>query len=411
MDFEVFKLRGIISTVNSSITPINSSQSFTGEWENVENVSSVTVFIKTDQLGTCYFESSMDGTNLDNSIPHPLTNAINYTLTFVISPRLKYFRIKFTNTSLTNQTVFRLQSSLATSSKGAVYIPINEALNDNSVGQNVRSVVSGKRDDGTYGNCKLTNDNQLLVTNQTYYQSIAENYVTNHSPFTKNGYNPALSSSSEDMWAVGGVYVPPATQIQMRVVSSSVNDTAAGTGVQSVTIYYLDNTFAEKTVDVTLNGTTPVNTSVSNIYRVNYFIAKTVGTGGSAAGNISLQDTTGAINYSYIQAGQNIDRVCFYTVPLGKSLFIFNILFSTASNVANRPVTITSRATYDRIAGVSRNFFIGYTEATLADGAVDIPIEIPTKLPAGTDLKVSAISPDGATYGSVVLRGWIENNN
>ena len=82
------------------------------------------------------------------------------------------------------------------------------------------------------------------------------------------------------------LYVPPATPIGMQVVSSSVADTAAGTGVQKVQIDYLDTDYKQQSEIVTLNGTTAVPTVATNILRVNDFFATEIGTGRISAGTI-----------------------------------------------------------------------------------------------------------------------------
>lgn len=248
--------------------------------------------------------------------------------------------------------------------------------------------------------------NRLLTAGVTKQQAIALGLEAG-SIWTKNGYNGALSNSFEDLWSVGGTVNFPATAQQMEVISSSASDTSGGTGARTVEITYLDGSFVQKTTTVTLNGTTPVATSVSDIYRINFFRVKTVGTGGENAGDIDIRNLADTPIYSRIAAGTNRGINGFYTIPAGKTLYIFNILFSAGSNVANRPVRFVTKATYDNIAGSTISFFMPYTNVIITDGSVDVPIEAPTILPAGTDLKVSAICPDGAAYGAVTLRGWL----
>src|SRR5512135_2461251 len=99
------------------------------------------------------------------------------------------------------------------------------------------------------------------------------------------GYNGNVNNTSVDLWqGPTATYVFPTTPQQMQVVSSSANDTAAGTGVQSVYIHYLDTNYADRFEIVTLNGVTPVNTVATNILRINGVHSQTVGTGGVAAG-------------------------------------------------------------------------------------------------------------------------------
>lgn len=252
-------------------------------------------------------------------------------------------------------------------------------------------------------------DDSIYVINKSYLQSIAEREVPNHEPWTKNGYNATLSATEQTLWAVGGDYVFPATAQQMEVVSSSANDASAGTGARTVEVFYLTNTFVEKSEIITLNGVTPVATVGTDIYRINNFRVKTTGTGLANAGDIDIRALADTPIYSRISTGINRAINCLYTVPTGKYLYVFNLLFGAASNVANRPVRFITKANYDNISGTAISFFMPYTNVVVCDNSVDVPIEIPTRFPEGVDIKVNAISPDGASYGSVAMRGWLED--
>lgn len=251
-------------------------------------------------------------------------------------------------------------------------------------------------------------DNKPRVSAMPYLYDISEGNVPDHAQFIKNGYNNALSSSEETLWGGGGDYIFPATAQQMEVVSSSASDAAAGTGARTVEIFYLDNTYAAKTEVVTLNGTTPVATVATNMLRVNYFRVKTVGTGLTNAGDIDIRNLADTPIYSRIAAGASSSFDCIYTVPLGKTLYMYNILYSAGSNVANRPVRYITRANYDNVVNEKTTFFYPYTNIIITDGSCDVPVESPTRVPETVDIKINAISPDGASYGSVTVRGWIE---
>lgn len=250
--------------------------------------------------------------------------------------------------------------------------------------------------------------NKPRVSSMPYLYDIAEGNVPDHEIWTKNGYNGSVSSTEQSLWAVGGDYVFPATEQQMEVVSSSANDTSAGTGARTVEIFYLDGTFAEKSEVITLNGTTPVATTATNIYRIDIFRVKTTGTGLKNAGNIDIRNLADTPIYSRIATGINRAISGVFTVPLNKKLYIYNVLISAGSNVANRPVRFITKANYDNISKTIVPFFFPYTNTIITDGTVDAPIEGPTMFPAGTDLKQNVISPDGAAYASITLRGWLE---
>lgn len=255
----------------------------------------------------------------------------------------------------------------------------------------------------------INNGGQPQICNQPYLQAMSEGDITGHIPLTKNGYNPALSSTEQTIWAAGGDYVYPATAQQMEVVSSSGSDASGGTGARTVEVHYLTTDFTEKTETITLTGVTPVNTTATDIYRVNYFRVKTTGTGLANAGNIDIKAKTPLTTiYSRIGVGINRAFGLVYTVPKTKSIHIYNLLFSAGSNVANRPVRFITKANYDNISSVATTFFMPYTNVIITDGSVDVPLESPTTFPAGVDLKINAICPDGAAYGAVTLRAWIE---
>jgi hypothetical protein len=202
----------------------------------------------------------------------------------------------------------------------------------------------------------------------------------------------------------------------MDIVSSSVEDdpdkgsAVAGTGIHTVTLYYLDNTFAEKSVDITLNGTAAVATSVSDIYRVQNLRAKVCGTGGKAAGNISLSEHSGTTyKYGYIATGHTRQRQCVWTVPLGQTLYITSVSFAVGGATKEKCAVFTTMANYDNKALAKRDFFLPYNEIIIEDEGYHRELEVPTKLGAGVDLKVQVRGLVADCVCTCSLRGWIES--
>lgn len=120
-------------------------------------------------------------------------------------------------------------------------------------------------------------NNKPRVSAMPYLYDIAEGNVTNHSSFSLFGYNGDVDVGTEDLISAGASYTFPAAEMQMEVVSSSANDdgSPAGFGARTVIIDYLDDAYAEKSETVTLNGTTAVATTATDIFRVNRFRVKT----------------------------------------------------------------------------------------------------------------------------------------
>lgn len=124
----------------------------------------------------------------------------------------------------------------------------------------------------------------------------------------------------EDIIPAGGLYNWQATAVQLRIVSDSADDSAAGTGARTVLIQGLDNSFAEIQETITLNGLTPVNTV--NLYRrVARVTVLTVGALETNAGLIILE-TTGAVSQARIPPGYGVSQNCLYTVPAGFTAWV-----------------------------------------------------------------------------------------
>jgi len=247
-----------------------------------------------------------------------------------------------------------------------------------------------------------------VISNIPYFCQITDGNVSGWEPWTKTGYNGALSSSWEDMWTVSSGYTFPDAEMQMEVVSSSEDDTDGGGGVQSVYINYLDDEFVEKSEIITLAGTTPVATSASDIYRIQNFRAKTVGTTGLAVGNIDIRNTADTPIYGRIPATENRAKTCVWTVPKDKKLCVTSVYVSSGANVSGRAVRFQIQAKYDSVAEGTTTFFSAYSDLLTEDSSIYMPLEMPTTFPEGVDIKVRAISPDGASYGAVMLKGVIK---
>ena len=252
-------------------------------------------------------------------------------------------------------------------------------------------------------------DGVLRVVGQDYLQALAEGDIPEHKPWTKMGISPASTITESTLWELGTQYIWPTVAQRMEVVSTHINDTAAGYGARSVYINYLTDTFEEKTEILALGGVGVVTTVATDIYRVNYFSVTSVGGTGKPEGNIYIRALSDTPIFSYISVGYNRARSICYTVPLGYTLYISSISFSCGYKTAGKTVRFTTQATYDPIRGVALgpNFFMPYTEILLIDDVYAKTLEVPTRFPAGTDIKVSIIGETLAIC-TVSLRGWLE---
>jgi len=160
------------------------------------------------------------------------------------------------------------------------------------------------------------------------------------SSINRYGFNPDIDTGStpEDIWGGGGLYTgfPTATLETVDIVSTSANDTAAGTGARTVYITGLDTNYAVQSETLTLNGVAKV-TSANTYRRVNYAYVVSAGSGGVNAGDLTLCHTTTTANVFFVlRTGTNQTQESAYTIPAGYTGYLRHIeatVYNNASSV------------------------------------------------------------------------------
>lgn len=136
------------------------------------------------------------------------------------------------------------------------------------------------------------------------------------------GYNPSVSTTASPVWSGGATaYVQLTTGTALEVVSSSANDTAAGTGARTIKVEGTDSTYTPFTETLTLAGATPVALANTSVIGINKSFVVTAGSGLVNAGNVDVRAVSGAAVKSRIQAlaesaGLSMDFI--YTVPASR---------------------------------------------------------------------------------------------
>jgi len=144
----------------------------------------------------------------------------------------------------------------------------------------------------------------------------------------------------EDITCQGGSYTFLAAASALEVVSDSANDTAAGTGAQTVSMTLLDASLNQvATITVSLNGTTPVAIPGGAIYlRCNNLICGDGGSGEFNAGLILLRVAGAGATIACISPGKGRAQQAIYTVPAGRSALSFHnkvsMIRATAAGLA-----------------------------------------------------------------------------
>lgn len=104
---------GIVSSTNSSTTPLGIGASFTGAWVEVVQYNGVVVSGSSDAPdATLFIQFSTDASTVDVNITNPIT-ADSFSATSIV--RAQYVRVVYTN-GATAQSTFNLQTTLKTDS-------------------------------------------------------------------------------------------------------------------------------------------------------------------------------------------------------------------------------------------------------------------------------------------------------
>jgi hypothetical protein len=116
-------------------------------------------------------------------------------------------------------------------------------------------------------------------------------------------------------------YVEQSSEAQRSVVSSSAQDSSGGSGAKVLRIMYLTSSYAEKYEDVTLNGTTRVQTTASDI---RFIQDLRIVQGSVAAGAISVYETATGATDEFCGIGVGTTQAFFahYYVPAGYQVYV-----------------------------------------------------------------------------------------
>lgn len=198
--------------------------------------------------------------------------------------------------------------------------------------------------DGTLPEGLCTQGNGLLFTMTT--ESIAIATTSGRVPGTGGNARGTVTTTATTEVAVNQapVYVEQTTGAQRSIVSTSANDTSAGTGARTVRIIYYVQTgtgtvTGPNTEDIPLNGTTAVNTVATNIRYIEKMFVLTAGSGGVNAGQINLfTGTAGAGSiFAGIAASARTSGYAHHYIQSGFNCYLMNAIITSTSTTSNSP--------------------------------------------------------------------------
>lgn len=164
---QVYAVGGVV-TSNSTNTLLGVGETFTGDFVDCSQYSSIIVTILTDQFSAidgAKIEFSKDGTVGEILRTIPATVPPNSEGVFFSIPcEGKFFRLVYTNGSVA-QTVFKLETELKNSATGQATVPLVSPLTDLTSTPISRTVITGKSTDSQYINQRAAGISTINSTN------------------------------------------------------------------------------------------------------------------------------------------------------------------------------------------------------------------------------------------------------
>lgn len=138
----------------------------------------------------------------------------------------------------------------------------------------------------------------------------------------------SLATSSTSIQAIRATaYTEPASASNLEVVSSSANDTSAGTGTRTLLVtYYRNDGSGPFTATVTMNGTSAVAIGDANARFVEKMESLTVGSNGTNVGTITIRLNGGGATVGTIAVGDGRTFWAHHYVAAGRSCWIRGFL-------------------------------------------------------------------------------------
>jgi len=245
-----------------------------------------------------FYDFSHDGINADSTFPpNGFDVAAGISEYHTAVKGLRYFRVRYVNDSVA-QTYIRLSTNYGNFRQGN--LPLNAVIGADADAQVFRTI-----------------DARLDLALERV------GGVTSNVKFGRN--EDVDTGAPEDVHGAGGEYTGHPvdfTPETVTILSTSSDDSSAGTGAQSVEISGLKTMLStEYETEVVQTSGVGGGVSVNTWWRVNRMRVISAGSGGANAGNLTaVATTTTSIQFVFVRAGDNRSSVAAFTVPYDNTM-------------------------------------------------------------------------------------------
>jgi len=326
------KIIGDTSSGNSSTTPIDDGNTFTGTAE-LNSSPDLLVTVATDQNGTLYIDFSVDGTNFDSTLTYAYdTSRINVPHVLVKGSR--YVRIRFENDSGSNQTYFRLATYY-----GAF----------NKLTSSINSTLAETFD-------------AIAVRPTDYRSEVAMGKRQGRAEVNKFGYNLDVDNGTEEIIAsFGGAFDPTTDIIQdaqsFTIAYNNATDGEGQTGATSLLVTYIDANYLTQDAIHTLGATGSDETSFTGL-GINRAVVLSSGTAATNNNDIDFTATTDGTTQAKIPAGNSVTQQLLFHTQINHTALLewlyINIVKISSGNV---PVVTIKGYSWSRVTSTVYEIF------------------------------------------------------
>lgn len=226
----------------------------------------------------------------------------------------------------------------------------------------------------------------------TYEQLISEGVIAGSEVRNIFGWQASTTTSFIPLWENATTYTYPGSALTMTVTTSSASDDGA-----SITIIGLDASYNVISDTVTANNAVAPTTSIG-FYRINDVIFSNTGTN---VGTVTVAN--GGTTYAKILAGVGRNQASIFTVPAGKSFYLYRIDAFSNDSTAAKPGLFRNYVRYH----TGQEYVVARTTFT---NNMNIQRRLPFKYQEKTDIQFQLRTASGTYEMNCFGEGILKDN-
>ncbi len=157
--------------------------------------------------------------------------------------------------------------------------------------------------------------NTLAADLKSFGVEVALGNIPRYSSEFVIGLNRNVGGTLEDVWGAGVNITLPTAGEQWEILSDDANDTFGGSGSQLMVLVYLDTNYDSQSEVIVMDGTTPVLTVATDIFRPTVLLTVASGANTANVGTIISRVAGGGATRNYVHPDFGFSFDGHFTIP------------------------------------------------------------------------------------------------